>query len=66
MKKDVYMEHYKQLIGKRVVGILKDENALGDMDTPIYGLKFDDGTVANIACDPEINGAGFLDIFKLD
>jgi hypothetical protein len=29
---------------------------------PIWGLKFDDGTMAFILCDPEGNGPGHLEI----
>ena len=56
---DPFMKHYGQLIGKRVVRIVKDPD---DEDGDFYALVFDDGTAAWILQDEEGNGPGFLDI----
>ena len=52
-----YEKEYGQLIGKKVVGLAADA-----ADATFMGLRFDDGTVAWIQCDPEGNGPGFLQI----
>jgi hypothetical protein len=57
----VMREHLGQLVGRKVTGLVKDP---GDGVEPIWGLKFDDGTMAFILCDPEGNGPGHLEIQK--
>lgn len=54
---DPFVREYSPLIGKTVESI-----ALDDTDSSVYGLKFNDGTVAWILQDPEGNGSGFLNI----
>jgi hypothetical protein len=55
----VMREHLRQLVGRKVTGLVKDPSpGVG----PIWGLKFDDGTMAFILCDPEGNGPGHLEI----
>jgi hypothetical protein len=55
----VMREHLGQLVGRKVTGLVKDPSpGVG----PIWGLKFDDGTMAFILCDPEGNGPGHLEI----
>lgn len=54
------VNHLKQLIGKGVVSLVASNHD----DSGIYGLKFHDGTIAWILCDPEGNGPGHLDITK--
>lgn len=62
MSEDQYMrEHLGQLVGRKVTGLIKDPS---DVQGPIWGLRFDDGTLAFILCDPEGNGPGHLDIEK--
>lgn len=57
----VMREHLGQLVGRKVTGLVKDPcPGIG----PIWGLKFDDGTIAFILCDPEGNGPGHLEIQK--
>lgn len=60
--KDVYVEHYGQLIGKKVSKIAK--KADGVFHDEFYGLIFNDGTIAWILQDPEGNGPVFLNIEK--
>jgi hypothetical protein len=55
----VMKKHLGQLIGRRVTGLVCDTQH--DLGT-IRGLKFDDGTLAFILCDPEGNGPGHLEI----
>lgn len=57
---DFTTQHLAQLLSKTVVGISRDGEA-GGRNT-VYGLHFDDDSVAWILCDPEGNGPGFLDI----
>ena len=57
----VMREHLGQLVGRKVTGLVKDPSH--DVE-PIWGLKFDDGTMAFILCDPEGNGPGHLEILK--
>ena len=57
----VMREHLGQLVGRKVTGLVKDPSH--DVE-PIWGLKFDDGTMAFILCDPEGNGPGHLEIQK--
>ena len=59
-KKDYMVEHLSQLVGKTVTKVVKD----GEGYDAFWGLKFDDGTVAFILCDPEGNGPGHLEIQK--
>jgi len=59
---DPYMRHYGQLMGKRVVRIVKDDGADDFGGDVFYALVFDDGTTAWILQDEEGNGPGFLDI----
>jgi len=55
------IEHLSPLIGHKVTGLVKDPSpGVG----PIWGLRFDDGTMAFILCDPEGNGPGHLEIQK--
>jgi hypothetical protein len=61
-KKTKFIEKYlSQLVGKKVTGHLRVTEHFGG---PLYGLRFDDGTIAWILCDPEGNGPGHLDIVK--
>jgi len=54
------IRHLSQLLDRKVVGIVYDDN---DGDTqPFYGLRFDNGVVAFIQCDPEGNAPGHLEI----
>jgi hypothetical protein len=55
---DFWGVYYGALVDKMVVGIVTDE------DEGLYGLRFDDGTIAWIAQDEEVNGPGFLAIQK--
>jgi len=57
----VMTTHLGQLIGHKVTGIVKSPSSWSD---PFWGLKFDDGTIAFILCDPEGNGPGHLEIQK--
>ena len=57
----VMVKHLGQLVGRKVTGLVKDP---GQDTEPIWGLKFDDGTLAFILCDPEGNGPGHLEIQK--
>lgn len=69
-KKDVYMEHYKQLKDMIVYDIVKDDQGING--EPTYGIIFrglksrgwpaDKVRVAWILRDAEGNGAGHLDI----
>lgn len=62
---DPTVRHLSQLVGKKVTGICHDNGAdptLGG--EKIYGLVFDDETVAWILADPEGNGPEHLDIQK--
>ncbi len=52
--------HLKKLLQKTVVNLVVDNHS----DSGIWGLKFNDGTIAWILCDPEGNGPGHLDITK--
>ena len=58
-KQPYEVTYYGQIVGKRVSGLVTDGQET-------YGLKFDDGTIAWIMCDPEGNGPGFLDIQPLE
>ena len=54
-----YMEkHLAPLVNQTITGLVTD----GDDDEAFYGLKFGNGTVAWVLCDPEGNGPGHLDI----
>ena len=55
----VMREHLGQLVGRKVIGLVKDPSPGTD---PVWGLKFDDGTIAFILWDPEGNGPGHLEI----
>ena len=55
--------HYGKLTGKLVKTIVTDGGSEGQ---ECFGLKFTDGTIAWIMCDPEGNGPGFLDIQPLE
>ena len=62
MSEEQYMRaHLGQLVGRKVIGLVKDPS---DEFAPIWGLRFDDGTMAFILCDPEGNGPGHLAIEK--
>lgn len=52
--------HYARLIGKTVNGLAFDNESIPGQTC--YGLRFTDGTIAFIMCDPEGNGPGFLEI----
>lgn len=57
----VTIDYLSVLLGKRAVRVaVSPDDDIGD----IYGIEFDDGTVAWILCDPEGNGPGHLDIQK--
>ena len=58
--RDPFIEQYRRLIGRRVVGIVK--SPASRIRRALYGLKFDDHTVAWVMCDPDGNGPGFLEI----
>jgi hypothetical protein len=53
-------KHLKRLVGKTVVGLVRDGGS--SYTDECWGLRFSDGTVAWIQCDPEGNGPGFLAI----
>ena len=53
--------HLEQLVGLTVTGLIKDPS---DEFALVWGLRFDDGTLAFIQCDPEGNGPGHLHIEK--
>ena len=57
----VMREYLGQLIGQKVIRVVKDPSS--DIG-PIWGIQFDDDTVAFILCDPEGNGPGHLHIQK--
>jgi hypothetical protein len=57
-ERDFYGEHYGQLVGKEVSGVVEDASG----EFPCYGLQFTDGSIAWILADPEGNGPGFLEI----
>ena len=57
MAADYMDKHYAKLVGKTVVGVVKES----DDREAIYGIKFNDGTIAWVLCDTEGNGPGFLD-----
>ena len=59
-ERDPFFEQYRKLIGRRVVGIVK--SPARRLMRELYGLTFDDRTVAWVMCDPEGNGPGFLEI----
>ena len=59
MPQDYYIKEYSQLKGHKVVDIVKDGS---DPDETVYGLVFDNGTVAWIMSDDEGNGSGTLHI----
>jgi hypothetical protein len=64
-KPDPTISHLTQLVGKKIAGICHDDGAdptLGG--EKIYGLVFDDETIAWILRDPEGNGPGHLEIQK--
>ena len=56
---DAFVKEYTKLVGKKIVKIAKDSD---DDIGAVYGLVFDDGSVAWILCDPEGNGPGFLEL----
>jgi len=69
----VTTKHYAgELVGKTVRGVRELSKA--EMEnmmwyTSMYScptcvIEFTDGTFALVACDPELNGTGFLDIGK--
>jgi hypothetical protein len=57
----VYIKHYASLIGKTVRRVAVDQGEFGET---MFGLLFDDDTIAWVSSDPEMNGAGFLHIEK--
>lgn len=59
-EKDMYEEFYGRLIGKTVVKIIRCKDPLDD--ETVYGICFQDMTVAWVLSDPEGNGPGFLDV----
>ena len=59
-ERDPFFEQYRKLIGRRVVGVVKSPARRTMRE--LYGLAFDDRTVAWVMCDPEGNGPGFLEI----
>jgi hypothetical protein len=62
---DSTVNRLAQLVGKTITGICHDDGAdptLGG--EKIYGLVFDDETIAWILTDPEGNGPGHIDIQK--
>lgn len=62
MSEEQFMrDHLGQLVGRKVTGLVKDPS---DPFAPVWGLRFDDGTMAFILCDPEGNGPGHLAIEK--
>lgn len=62
MSEEQFMRaHLGQLVGRTVTGLVKDSS---DKFAPIWGLRFDDETMAFILCDPEGNGPGHLAIEK--
>jgi hypothetical protein len=64
-KKTKFIEKYlSQLKNKKVVGLALDTLSEAEFGEPVYGLQFDDGTIAWILCDPEGNGPGHLAIEK--
>lgn len=62
MALDAFEKEYGKLVGKKVVGTCKTPPEDGQ---EVYGLLFDDGTVAWVLQDPEGNGPGFLEIEKV-
>ena len=52
---DYNEKHLSQLVGKKIVGLIKDGGGT-------YGFKTDAGQLVWIMCDPEGNGPGHLDI----
>jgi len=61
------------LVGKRIVGVrhmskkeleMLDWNYTDIADTTV--IQFDDGTLAVVCCDPEMNDAGYLYIQEKD
>ena len=62
---DPMVDHLSQLIGKKVNGICHDDGADTTLDgEKIYGLVFEDETIAWVMADPEGNGGGHLEIQK--
>jgi hypothetical protein len=64
-KPDPTISYLTQLVGKKVKAICHDDGAdptLGG--EKIYGLVFDDETIAWILTDAGANGAGHIDIQK--
>lgn len=61
---DYMIKHLKRLVGKKVIAPAIDDSkdTLLDFGEPIYGLMFEDETVAWSMRDPEGNGPGFLEI----
>lgn len=55
-----YVKHYSQLICRKVIGVVR--MPAGETGEEMYGLLFDDETIAWILRDPEGNGPGFLEI----
>jgi len=67
----IAMKHYAQsLVGKTVSSVRQlqkietDDLGWYESSDPTTVIEFSDGTFALVACDPELNGAGFLDIGK--
>lgn len=55
-------KHYEALKGKTIKEVKFTD--MGDGGDPAPILVFTDGTEATVQCDPEGNGAGFLNIFE--
>jgi hypothetical protein len=68
MSDDSYTEHYKQLVGAKILeyrGMHQEEHDLAPF--PVFLIKFADGSIGNIAAsmDEEGNGGGFIFIEKV-
>ena len=61
---EIMIKHYSALVGKKITAVAMDDSkgTVADFGEPLFGLQFDDDSVAWIFQDPEGNGPGFLSI----
>ena len=65
MSNGSFEDYYKQLIGWTITAYREEEDEFGGIPTPIFTLtkpKFASLEMA-VMCDPEGNGAGFIDFY---
>jgi len=65
MSNGSFEDYYKQLIGWTITAYREEEDEFGGDPTPVFTLikpKFASLEMA-VMCDPEGNGAGFIDFY---